>query len=195
MHLSLRRPLSPSGEDLRPDPLDLEQVYAEYLDPIYRFLYARLGNREDAEDLTSQVFLKAFRQLDVGRAERSIASWLYTVARNVLADHWRDQYRYGPIAELNENLADRTDTPRLADDDEKVRQVNEILALLPARYRGVLELRFLRGYSIDETAHALGITPGNVKVIQHRALARATNLMDYEDAASSSSGSEYQSIA
>jgi RNA polymerase sigma-70 factor (ECF subfamily) len=195
MHLSIRRPLSPSGEGTRPDPLDLEQVYAEYLDPIYRFLYARVGNREDAEDLTSQVFLKAFRQLDVGRAERSIASWLYTVARNVLADHWRDQYRYGPIAELNENLADRTDTPRLADDEEKVQQVNEILALLPARYRGVLELRFLRGYSIDETAQALGITPGNVKVIQHRALARATNLMDYDDAARSSSGSQYQSIA
>ena len=195
MRLSIRRAPSPPETGARPDPLDLERVYAAYLDPIYRFLYTRVGNREDAEDLTSQVFLKAFRQLDVARTERSIASWLFTVARTVLADHWREEYRYGPVAELNENLAEREDAPSVLHDDEKAQQVNEVLALLPARYRSVLELRFLRGYTVDETARALGITSVNVKVIQHRALARAANLMDFGVAPSPVSGTKHQSIA
>lgn len=195
MRFSRRRPLSPSGTSNHPDSLDLEQVYAEYLDPIYRFLYARVGNREDAEDLTSQVFLKAFRQLDMARAERSIASWLFAVARTVLADHWREEYRYGPVAELNENVAERTDALSVADADEKVQRVNEVLAVLPARSRTVLELRFLRGYTVEETARALGITSGNVKVIQHRALARAAVLMDYGVVPGSPAGTEDQAIA
>jgi RNA polymerase sigma factor (sigma-70 family) len=195
MRLSKLQPPSPLGTGCRHDALDLEQVYAEYLDPIYRFLYARVGNREDAEDLASQVFLKAFRQLDVARAERSIASWLFSVARTVLADHWRQEYRYGPVAELDENLAQRMDTPAESDDTLKVERVNEVLGLLPARSRSVLELRFLRGYTVDETARALGITSGNVKVIQHRALARAADLMEYEVAPISQPGAEHQSIA
>ena len=194
MRPSKRRPLSPPGTCARRDPLDLEQVYAEYLDSMYHFLHARVGNREDAEDLTAQVFLKAFRQLDVARADRSIASWLFTVARTVLADHWRDKYLHGPVAELNENLTERTEAPS-AQDDEKVQRVNELLALLPARPREILELRFLRGYSIEETARALGISVGNVKVTQHRALARAANLMDYGVACGSPSGTDHRSIA
>src|SRR5919205_832213 len=73
-------------------PPDLEEVFAHYLDPVYRFVYSRVGNREDAEDLTSEVFLKASRQLDSSRLEASVAKWLFTVARTVLADHWRRYY-------------------------------------------------------------------------------------------------------
>jgi RNA polymerase sigma-70 factor (ECF subfamily) len=174
-------PLSPAplSESCIPsNPGELEQVYAQFVDPIHRFLYARVGNREDAEDLTSQVFLKAFRQLDPKRAERSVASWLFTVARTVLADHWREVYRAGPIAELDENVIDRTEVPGGPDDADKVRRVDEVLGLLPARSRMVLELRFLQGYTIEETARTLGITAGNVKVIQHRALAKAAGLME-----------------
>lgn len=184
MRLSRHQPVLSLRTGTRPDPLDLEQIYTEYLDPIYRFIYTRVGNREDAEDLTSQVFLKAFRQLDVARAERSIASWLFTVARTVLADYWRQAYRHGPTVELDENLAHRVDAQAESDDDQKIERVNQVLALLSARSRAVLELRFLRGCSIDETAEALGITSGNVKVIQHRALAKAAALM--EDGMSSS---------
>ena len=83
-------------------PSDIDAVYTRDLDPIYRFIYSRVGNREDAEDLTSEVFLKAARQLDSGRAEASIADWLYTVARTVLADHWRRYYRTGTTLPLEE---------------------------------------------------------------------------------------------
>src|SRR5947209_2230672 len=193
MYLSRLQPLSSFRADTRPDARDLERVYAEYLDPVYRFLFARVGNREDAEDLTSQVFFKAFRQLDVARAERSIASWLFAVARTVLADHWRQEYRAGSLAEMSENLLGQSGGLDSSDDLEKVHRIDEVLARLPARSRAVLELRFLRGYSHEETARALGITAGNVKVTQQRALARAADLMQHATVPGKASAPNHQS--
>jgi RNA polymerase sigma-70 factor (ECF subfamily) len=156
-------------------PPDLEEVFARYADSVYRFLYSRLGNRQDAEDLTSDVFLKASRQLDTERAQASVAAWLFTVARTVLADHWRRYYRAVPSVSMGD--ADSTEVPDTVTSSERseqlARRVAELLERLPERYRRVLELRFLYGYSIRETAQQMGITPENVKVIQHRALAKA----------------------
>lgn len=162
---------------LGPAP-DLDQVFARYVEPVHRFLYSRLGNREDAEDLTSEVFLRAARTLDRERPEASIASWLFTVARTVLADHWRRYYRTGSLVSIDDvQVADapvRLDEPGTS--ERSARLVEETLARLPDRYRQVLELRFLQGYSIAETAAELDLSSENVKVIQHRALAKAVQL-------------------
>jgi len=160
------------------DPPDLEDVFSRFVDPVYRFLYSHVGNREDAEDLTSEVFLKAAKQLDSARSEASIAKWLFTVARTVLADHWRKYYRSGVRVPLEDERvgAAPASEPDVTTSDSNARLVDEVLAGLPERYRTVLELRFLRGYSIAETARAMGITPENAKVIQHRALGKAAAL-------------------
>jgi RNA polymerase sigma-70 factor (ECF subfamily) len=162
------------------EPPDLEQVFAKYVDPIHRFIYSRVGNREDAEDLTSEVFLKATRLLDRERSEASVATWLFTVARTVLADHWRRYYRGGASVELDETrLGDIPDKPRTSEPSEASAQlVAQVLGGLSDRYRRVLELRFLQGYSIQETANEMGLTPENVKVIQHRALAKAVHVVE-----------------
>jgi RNA polymerase sigma-70 factor (ECF subfamily) len=161
-------------------PPNLEEVFSRYLDPVYRFVYSRVGNREDAEDLTSEVFLKASRQLDSSRAEASVAQWLFTVARTVLADHWRRYYRAGATLPLDEGRAgDIPDEGQGAVPSERSAQlVERVLEALPERYRRVLELRFLKGYSIQETAQEMGVTPENVKVIQHRALAKAVQVSE-----------------
>lgn len=157
---------------------DLEGIFARYLDPVYRFLYSRVGNREDAEDLTSEVFLKATRQLDGSRPEASMAKWLFTVAQTVLADHWRQYYRSGAPLPLDESRAvNIPDTGRsMAPTERSTAIVAQVLDRLPDRYRQVLELRFLQGYSIQETAREMKVTPDNVKVIQHRALAKAVQV-------------------
>lgn len=154
---------------------DLEQVFTMFLDPVHRFIYSRVGNREDAEDLTSLVFLKASTQLDSGRTEASVASWLFTVARTVLADHWRRYYRAPASVELNDDIASHRPEvePRSASPERSEQVVQTVLQALPARYQLVLKLRFLEGYSIDEAADEMNVTPGNLKVLQHRALARA----------------------
>jgi RNA polymerase sigma-70 factor (ECF subfamily) len=161
-------------------PPDLEQIFGRYIDPVYRFLYSRVGNREDAEDLTSEVFLKATRGLDSSRAEASVAQWLFTVARTVLADHWRRYYRGGAPVPLDDSrVGDLPGDAGPADAGaERAGLVESVLSSLPDRYRRVLELRFLQGYSIQETAREMGVTPENVKVLQHRALAKAVQVSE-----------------
>ena len=153
---------------------ELERLFALFLDPVHRFIYSRVGNREDAEDLTSQVFLKASSRLDSARTEASVASWLFTVARTVLADHWRRYYRAPSPVELNVDIVahrPQVDVGNGSAESEQVVQI--VLQALSPRYQRVLELRFLEGYSVDEAAEEMNVTPGNLKVLQHRALARA----------------------
>src|SRR5919107_3088308 len=74
-------------------PGRFEQIYGEHVVGIYRFVYARVGNRPDAEDLTAQVFVRAVEQLDTTRQPGQVAAWLYRVAQNATADYWRAFYR------------------------------------------------------------------------------------------------------
>jgi RNA polymerase sigma-70 factor, ECF subfamily len=157
----------------------VEGAYARYVAPIYRFLYSRLGNQEEAEDLTSEVFLKAVRQLEPQRDEASVQAWLYQVARTTLADYWRRRSRVpqDPLGYLD--VADPSGTA-VRPDETAARLAHWLLDQLPDRYREVLTLRFLRGYSIKETAEAMGITENHAKVLQYRAVQKAAALgQDY----------------
>lgn len=158
-------------------PGRFEQVYGEHVGGIYRFVYARVGNRPDAEDLTAQVFVRAVEQLDTTREPRQIAAWLYRVAQNAIADYWRAFYRLPVVAvdrvapgwEPVDEGAQRQPPPN----ERASARVHALLGSLPDRYRRVLELRFLQRLSVAETAHEMGITNGNAKVLQYRALRKA----------------------
>jgi len=146
---------------------DWESVYQEHVAPLYRYVYSRTGNTPDAEDVTSTTFLRALPRLrsDVSPAE--IRAYLRTTARSVLADIWRQ--RHGTV--LME-FDDERDAATPSDPEREV-DVSGILDGLPSNYRSVLEYRFLRGYSIRETAAAMGVSIANAKVLQLRALRRA----------------------
>lgn len=157
----------------------LQQFYEENLAAVYRFVYSKVGNREEAEDLTSQVFIKAVKTLDQARAAESIQSWLFQVARTTVADHWRRFYRLR-INSLDDLLeagwegpADQRENPHSF---EPERRAQQILAQLPERYREVLTYRFLLNYSIRETAEKMQLSEANVKVLQFRALKKAATL-------------------
>ncbi len=149
----------------------LDSAFQENAARIYRFVYAKVGNREVAEDLTSQVFLKAARWLADDRSADSIRSWLYTTARSTIVDYWREQSRAQSVPLDEALLFCGTDGP------QEVRRTREralrLLAALPARESQVLRLRFLHGYSAAEIGQALGLSPGNVRIVQLRALRRA----------------------
>jgi RNA polymerase sigma-70 factor (ECF subfamily) len=144
--------------------------------PIYRFLYSRLGNQEEAEDLTSEVFLKAVRQLEPQRDEPSVQAWLYQVARTTLADYWRRRSRVpqDPLGYLD--VPDTGGVGTAPRDEAAAGLARWLLDQLPERFRQVLTLRFLNGYSIRETAEAMGITENHAKVLQYRAVQRAAAL-------------------
>jgi RNA polymerase sigma factor (sigma-70 family) len=155
-------------------PQGWEDFYRLHVGPLYRYVYARTGNQADAEDLTSQVFLQAFPRL-AWRPTPEMRSYLFATARTVLADHWRQHYG----AEVDELPFDTADPGGGLDDDGggvSALRAAQLLSRLPDRYHRVLELRFLQGCSVRETARIMGISLANAKVIQLRALRLAARL-------------------
>jgi RNA polymerase sigma factor (sigma-70 family) len=160
-----------------------EEIYDEQVVPIYRFIHARVGNRPDAEDLTAQVFTRAIEQLDTTRDRGQIVSWLYRVSQNAIADYWRAFYRLPVIGTEQvapgwEPMEPAPARDRADADGAAVARVRVLLGRLPDRYARVLELRFLQRLSVAETAERMGISHGNAKILQYRALRKAALLGD-----------------
>jgi RNA polymerase sigma-70 factor, ECF subfamily len=161
---------------------DFAAFYQEHALLMYRYVLSRVGNREEAEDLTSQVFLKAVRGMHVERSPQARHNWLYQVARTTIADYWRGYYRK-PTGSLDELVDTGWDAPAAgaaaldgAASSQPGERVQRLLQALPAPYRDVLTCRFLLQLSISETASRLGLTEANVKVVQFRALKRAAEV-------------------
>ena len=159
---------------------EFQSFYQENLGPIYRYVYSNVRNQQEAEDLTSQVFLKALRSLDLKRSMQSGQAWLFQVARTTVADYWRAHFR-GAASSLDDLLEAGWEGPSaeqeisLASSGAEDR-VQGILQALPARYREVLIYRFLMNLTIREAALKMGLTESNTKVLQFRALRYAANL-------------------
>jgi RNA polymerase sigma-70 factor, ECF subfamily len=165
----------------------LQAAYEAYAEQIYKFAYFKLGNRQDAEDITSQVFIKAASSLDVAQDDRSKLAWLYQVARTTVSDHWRRFYKASTssLDEIEESgslelAAEPIFLGSTGEPEPSVERAAQILALLPANYRRVLELRFLHSYSTADIAACMGITETSVRVLQHRALHKAATLRNAE---------------
>ena len=156
---------------------DWESVYRENVDRLYRLMYARVGNRPDAEDLTSEVFRAALGPLRLASSKGEVRSYLLATARTVLASHWRRTLGL-PVTSIDPQsdlgyLAEPTGSEPTSD---AATRAGMILAALPDRYRRILELRFLEACSIKEAAHAMDVSVSNAKVLQHRALAMAAKV-------------------
>jgi RNA polymerase sigma-70 factor (ECF subfamily) len=154
-----------AGEAADPTLPDLEFVYA--------FIYRRVGNREDAEDLTHDVAIKVLRRLRRDQPRAAVRAYLVAAARSVLAGFWRQRMSL-PVDELRDDQPAARHQPEAS--TRAAGEVERILSLLPENQRRVLELRFLLGYSTKEVARELGTTVGAVKVTQLRALRAAARL-------------------
>ncbi len=160
-----------SGEEYA----DWDAVYRDNVTWVYRLLFTRVGNRPDAEDLSTEVFMAALPPLRLPAPAPVVRAYLVSTCRTALARHWKrtlgQQVTTLPD-DVDAALAEVRAEPGAAAPQRAAR----ILAALPERYRAILELRFLDGSSIAEAARALGISVGNAKVLQHRALRRASEV-------------------
>jgi RNA polymerase sigma-70 factor, ECF subfamily len=159
--------------------LDTDALYRAHVRAIYAFVYSKVGNREAAEDLTSDVFLRALAHIDLSRDEHSIVAWLYMVARNLVNDYWRASHTVRVIA-LDEvrNTRALIAPPDYARQNQTARRASELLNMLPTNYRAVLQYRVIEGLTVAETADRMTTSRSNVKVLQHRALKRAAELQE-----------------
>ena len=148
-------------------------IALDELELVYAFIYARVGNRADAEDLTQQVAMKAIPRLREGAPASAIRGYLFATARSVLGAFWSTRLGLSQ-AELHEDLA--MAIPQVPQSEESAERASRILAGLSDNYRRVLELRFLHGYSLKEVAAEMRSTVGAVKVMQLRALRAAAKV-------------------
>ncbi len=153
---------------------DWEAVYQDNAGWVYRTLFARVGNRADAEDLTTEVFLAALRPLRLTASVGEVRAYLRATARTVLAAHWRET--------LGREITSIDDIEQPPESEEAIstapQRVAHVLERLPDNYRRILESRFLQSNSIKEAAAELGISVANAKVLQHRALRLAAQVND-----------------
>lgn len=147
-------------------------LYDYYQPKIYRFVLVKVSRREDAEDLTHQVFLSAFENIggyrDLGYP---FGSWLYRIARNQVTDFYRSQKKSVDIEAVNpEYFA----VPASAQFDvaSKMEMEKVMLALekMRAEYQDVIVMRFIEDMAVKDVAKAMDKTEGAIKVLQHRAI-------------------------
>ncbi|HEV8601756.1 MAG TPA: sigma-70 family RNA polymerase sigma factor [Gaiellaceae bacterium] len=149
----------------------LEELYLLHFDRIYSYLHLSVGNRHDAEDLTTQTFLKMLEAIGRFRWQAvPFSAWLFRIAHNLAMDHFRASRRVQAEEEVPEPRGAELSAEEQAIDSLGRTGMLELIERLSAEQRQVLTLKFLFGFGNAEVATVLGKTEGAVKSLQHRAL-------------------------
>jgi RNA polymerase sigma-70 factor (ECF subfamily) len=165
-------PQTPQARVQGESPRGAEELYREHHEHIFRFIWSRVHNAEQAEDLTGEVFTRMVAHLPAYR-ERSppFRAWLYRIARNLIVDHYRKVSSARALAEAGNQPPDHTSPEENAEAALTLERVQRALERLDAEQREVVELRFLAELSLEEVALTLNKTIPAVKALQHRGLA------------------------
>ena len=144
-------------------------AYRRYHKAIFRYFEKRVGDPSTAEDLTGQVFLKAFAASTGFRGDASYKSWLFAIARNTLKNHRAEKARLLiPVAEIPEGPVEEDVPTASALAREETRMLWDVVAGLPSAQQEVIRLRYIRELSIEEIARLMGKTAGAVRLLLHR---------------------------
>jgi RNA polymerase sigma-70 factor, ECF subfamily len=150
----------------------LEELYLIHFDRIYSYLHVTVGNRHDAEDLTTKTFLRMLESIGKFRFQSApFSAWLFRIAHNLSMDHFRANRRWQP----EEEVPEPADSEERSAEDEAFQSIGrksmlELIDRLSHEQQQVLTLKFVFNFSNGEAATVLGKTEGAVKSLQHRAL-------------------------
>ena len=161
------------------DEKALSELYSSYFPRVYRYILARTGNVNDAEDLTEEVFLRMLTAIERFQwREAPFSAWLFRIAHNAVISQRRRNGSRGRPVPLSEALPVGTQGPEeLVENQLALNEVMRAAARLPEAQRMVISLRFAAGLSVAETAKALGKRQGNIKVIQHKAIIKLREML------------------
>src|ERR671921_2351429 len=153
---------------------DFTELYRAHLRDVYSYSYYRVGNHHDAEDLTEQTFLQAYRHFDRAQREsegRPLRPWLIRIAHNLAANYYRDRSRR-PVTQLDDAavISSPYGTEEMVGGREEVKEFLGGVSLLPDGRREALIMRFALDMDNREIARALDCSEGATKVLIHRAI-------------------------
>lgn len=164
------------------DAVAFGKLYDMHIDRIYRHIYYRVGNEADAEDLTQQVFLKAWQAINKYKKTSSpFVAWLMTISHNLLVDFYRTRKDRAHIeAEvLADGPASRPE--QAAEINFEQQRLRRAILQLGDNEQQVVILRFIEGFEFAEIASLLKKKEGNIRVILHRALVKLRNILEKEE--------------
>jgi RNA polymerase sigma-70 factor, ECF subfamily len=154
------------------DPAAFAALYRRYVTPIYRYVYSRVGNRNDADDLTSQVFTEALASLAHYREQGTFAAWLFTIAARRVIDHYRQTRPQLPLDAAADRPADGRSPLSQAIHNEELAQLTGLISRLEEDKQEFLRLRYAGGLTYAEIGHVTGRSEAAVKMAMNRLLRR-----------------------
>lgn len=152
------------------DEAAFSEIYEQNYNAIYKYVYFRVTDVAIAEDITSDTFVRLVRKIDTFTPKRPILAWLYTIAGNLVKDHYRRSSR-ASFTELDERLSSGKNDPLLATHTElNADYLKQALSKLTEEQRMVIILKFVEARSNADVGRVLGKSEGAIKSLQHRAL-------------------------
>ena len=164
------------------------RVYDEHVKDIHRFVYFKIGSREEANDLTSMIFLKAWNHIQNKTLEdaKTLRALLYRIARNAIVDYYRETG-----SKITASLDDENNRIEVTDEAESPQErldraadldlIKAKLPLLKEEYKEIIIMKFINDLSLEEIAEISEKSKGNVRVLLHRALNALRELVEYDD--------------
>lgn len=153
-------------------------LYDRTFDSLYRYVRFKVSTDEDAEDLVSEAFVRAFESIKKFRSKSSFKTYVYTIAHNLLVDYYKHKSMHAVLdsdqVEIDEEHETVSKTQKL------IEKVKSLFAKLSATEQRVIELRFLSNMSVHESSIALELSESNTKVITHRAIKKMKDLINNE---------------
>ena len=153
-------------------------LFEEYYDKVVRYIYIRISDQPEAEDLAGEVFLKALKSMGSyrGSAEQ-LRFWIFKIARNIVIDHYRKMSKRKTVNLDDVEIADGTNVEEMAEQRLQIGELTKAMKQLTEAQREVIGLRFFAGLSSAETAQVLGKSSGAVREMQCDAIQRLRKLM------------------
>jgi len=153
-------------------------LFEEYYDKVVRYIYIRISDQPEAEDLAGEVFLKALKSMGSyrGSAEQ-LRFWIFKIARNIVIDHYRKMSKRKTVNLDDVEIADSTNVEEIAEQRLQIGELTKAMKQLTEAQREVIGLRFFAGLSSAETAQILGKSSGAVREMQCDAIQRLRKLM------------------
>jgi RNA polymerase sigma-70 factor (ECF subfamily) len=166
-------------ERAKRDAREFGALYDRHFQQIYRFVYSRVREQTAAEDVTSEIFMKALKAMpryqDTGRP---FAAWLYQIAVNAIADRYRTLRPSSPLEDFHDLSIAGPPLEEVAAHRDEIRRIWALVEALPAQQKTALVLKFQEDMKIEDIAVAMGKTPGAVKLLIHRGVSRLRDEAD-----------------
>lgn len=168
--------------------MEFEEIYEAYYTKLYRYIYSHIGHKEDAEDMTNMVFVSCYENFEKFDSDKaSIATWLYVIAGNRLKNYYRDKKQQ--ISMDDDEAVDFFEMFGTQKDEieqavlleEMSDMLKKAMNCLPQKQQKILQMRFYEGKSAEQMAKLLHMTPGNVRVMQNRALVKMREVLSHMD--------------